>query len=422
MAELQKRGPIAFSRASSATYVGADGVLKTAARDEPRFVADPAGGTLLLLEDGGSNLLKQSQALTTSSTWLGGAGGKATIAMAYVTAPDGTLTAQRMTDTITTNLQGLAQSVPIPQGGSACTASVFFKAGTSSVASVRTYMSGGATVIAEGVIDLTSGAAQWRTTTAGARLEVIALADGWYRLCVTAVDNASGNTAAGIDIRPAFAKVYGPTADVTATGDVLVWGAQLEVSAQASSYIPTTTAAATRAPDVATFYDGPHLLPPNATPQERALDYATARVGAVKVPIRDAWNPDTCPAEMLTWLAWAFGVDEWSADWSDETKRDVIRNAVMVQRRKGSIWSIKRAISAAGYGDATLVEGTGGHWAKYNFTLPRPISNAQAAQVRRILDATAPARCWLYQLNFTAASNLYNNTIRYDGTYNHGTA
>ncbi len=183
------------------------------------------------------------------------------------------------------------------------------------------------------------------------------------------------------------------------------------------------------------------LLPPNATPQERALEAATARLGDVPAPLRDVWNPDTCPAQLLPWLAWAFGVDEWDAAWSDEAKRNTIRNAVAIQRRKGSVWSIKRAIADAGYGDSQLIEGNSTHfydgvdkhngltthgdpteWARYRFLLTRPITNSQAAQVRRILDYVAPARCHLIEMIFTEAANLYNDAITYDGAYNHGVA
>lgn len=183
------------------------------------------------------------------------------------------------------------------------------------------------------------------------------------------------------------------------------------------------------------------LLPPNANPQEYALEAATARIGDVPAPLRDVWNPDTCPASMLPWLAWAFGVDEWDAGWSDEAKRNTIRNAVMIQRRKGTVWAIKRAIADAGYGHSQLVEGNSSHfydgtdkhngfvthgdptaWAMYRFVLEKPISNPQAAQVRRILEYIAPARCHLLELIFTEAANLYDGAIRHDGSYNYGVA
>lgn len=185
----------------------------------------------------------------------------------------------------------------------------------------------------------------------------------------------------------------------------------------------------------------PSLLPINATTFEQALEAATARIGDVPIPIRDIWDPDTCPAHMLPWLAWAFGIDEWDSNWSAEAKRETIRTAVLVQRRKGTVWAIKRAISAAGYGESTLFEGAGSHfydgnnlyegqikhgdktkWPLYSFALKRPISNHESNQVRRILEAVAPARCHLANLNFTEAANLYDGAILYDGSFNHGAA
>lgn len=183
------------------------------------------------------------------------------------------------------------------------------------------------------------------------------------------------------------------------------------------------------------------LLPPNATAQERAVELSTARIAAVPVEFRKLWNPDTCPAELLTWLAWSFGVDEWDANWPEEFKRATIRDAVEVQSKKGTVWSVRRVLSNAGYGTVDLIEGLYGRryngsathngfhtygnpneWATYRAVLNRPISNRQAQQVRRILETTAPARCKLLEFNYTEANNTYNGAIYYDGNYNHGTA
>ena len=50
------------------------------------------------------------------------------------------------------------------------------------------------------------------------------------------------------------------------------------------------------------------LLPPNRTKLEQALERATARLGAVPVPIKDLWNPWRCPVALLPWLAWSLSV------------------------------------------------------------------------------------------------------------------
>lgn len=184
------------------------------------------------------------------------------------------------------------------------------------------------------------------------------------------------------------------------------------------------------------------LLPVNASATERALEQATARLGDVPVPLRDLHDPAACPPGLLPWLAWSWGIDEWSDGWSDDAKRSTIRAAYAIHANKGSVSSIRAVLASAGYGDAAIIEGLDAecydgaithngdmyygqeatHWAMYRVYLTRPITIAQAAQVRRLLALTAPARCKLEGLHYTAALNLYDNRIRYDGAYTHGVA
>lgn len=91
------------------------------------------------------------------------------------------------------------------------------------------------------------------------------------------------------------------------------------------------------------------MLPPSATAQERALAETVARLSDVPVPIRDTWNPDTCPAELLPWLAWAFSVDEWDTTWTEQEKRDVIKQSLSIHKHKGTIGAIDRALRPLGY-------------------------------------------------------------------------
>lgn len=183
------------------------------------------------------------------------------------------------------------------------------------------------------------------------------------------------------------------------------------------------------------------LLPPNATSQERAVANTMARLSDVPIDIRTINNPDTCPLALLPWLAWARSVNEWDSDWSEETKRAVIASSYAVHRKKGSIGSIKQALTAAGYPGAVILEGDADNaydglinydgkasygqpnttnWAYYRVRLPSPISNAQAAQVQRILLNTAPARCVLAALEFDRVAATYDGSIYYDGTFNYG--
>lgn len=183
------------------------------------------------------------------------------------------------------------------------------------------------------------------------------------------------------------------------------------------------------------------LLPHNATSPERALEAVTGPAQLPPVLLRAIWDPESCPVELLPWLAYAFSVDVWDPQWAAEDKRAVIACSAQVHRHKGTVQSVQAALKSAGYGDAEVIErygwefydGTathdGGttyaepdHWAEYRVKLARPITIDQANQVRAILRDVAPIRCHLKALDFTEALNAYNARISHDGQFTHGVA
>ena len=187
--------------------------------------------------------------------------------------------------------------------------------------------------------------------------------------------------------------------------------------------------------------DTPTILPHNASDIEIDLEHLSDRQQQFAATTKTLWNPDTCPASILPWLAWAFSVDEWDPNWSDDAKRATIRDAVSVHRLKGTIGAVKAALASAGYGDAEVIERfglefhdgsrnydgsisytVGDHWAEYRIRLVRPITVEQAAQVRAILDNIAPIRSHLKALDFTEALNIYNHSIVHDGAFTYGVA
>jgi len=85
------------------------------------------------------------------------------------------------------------------------------------------------------------------------------------------------------------------------------------------------------------------------------LEAAIARLAEVPIPLRSLWNPDTCPADLLPWLAWALSVDSWKSYWSENVKRARIRSALEIQRRKGTAQSVRAVVEAFG-GAAALRE------------------------------------------------------------------
>lgn len=120
---------------------------------------------------------------------------------------------------------------------------------------------------------------------------------------------------------------------------------------------------------------------------------------------------------------------------SQSSKRALINNAVTLHRHKGTPYSIRNVLRQLGFGEVEFDEGLkareyehtlvskiplSDRWAYYAIRLSRPITNEQAANIRKILRNFTPARCMLAVLDYKASPIRYNNKAKYDGTYNHG--
>jgi len=155
------------------------------------------------------------------------------------------------------------------------------------------------------------------------------------------------------------------------------------------------------------------LLPLNSTPLEIAFSKASRRVSNVPVLVREQWNPQTCPAGTLAWLAFALSVDEWSADWTEQQQRDAIQQSVEVHRRKGTVGAIRRAIAAIGY-DVEVDEATG---VPYTFRLRVDASTngieneALYDEAERIALRTKNVRSHLLGVDALLAGHGYANII-----------
>lgn len=91
------------------------------------------------------------------------------------------------------------------------------------------------------------------------------------------------------------------------------------------------------------------LLPPNSTPLERQLAITGAEIENIPVPIRELRRTETCPANILTWLAWERSVDRWNDNWSTESKRRAVANAFKIHQHKGTTGAIRRVVEPLGY-------------------------------------------------------------------------
>lgn len=90
------------------------------------------------------------------------------------------------------------------------------------------------------------------------------------------------------------------------------------------------------------------ILPKSASAIERAvLSAELARIAMVDpTVIVTIWNPATCPAALLPWLAQGVSVDVWSNAWPEATKRAVIAASPLVHRLKGTLGAVRRALAA----------------------------------------------------------------------------
>lgn len=189
---------VTFSRTTQATLVDATG----------RITYAP------------NNLLTNSESFEASAWNKSGA----TVTANSTAAPDETTTADALVEDATTGLHLTQQSFAFVSGVS-YTVSVYVKAG------IRTWVqmllpSAAFTASQGGFFDLTGAGALGTTNGTPTARTITALANGWYRISVTATatTSASGNVAivaASANGTTSYAGSNGSTA-------VLLWGAQLE--------------------------------------------------------------------------------------------------------------------------------------------------------------------------------------------------
>lgn len=232
-----------FTRASTATYFDASGVMQTASANTPRFDFDPVTHTAkgLLSEVSRTNLFIYSTRMD-NAAWNIFSGTRTT----GLSAPDGSTNGTTFTGPSATIAAAGYVSVP----STSITYSIFAKyiSGTAT----KTFLMRNSTTLTNFdscVFNLQTGA----PSNACTNWTIQNVGNGWYRLAYS--------RTTGISVGDTIYCYFG-TATTLATADSWgLWGAQLEAGAFATSYIPTTSTTATRAAEAftvptASWYNG----------------------------------------------------------------------------------------------------------------------------------------------------------------------
>lgn len=206
-----------FSRSSSATYLGSDGLIKTAANNIPRVEYDANGVVKgLLIEEARTNYTITSSDF--SVNWSLGRTG-VSVEHGGVSDPAGGTSASTFTYSGVNAAEGILDDLTA-NGNTTYTFSIWLKSLTLSEARLVVKNRSSDTVKAQAIVNLTSE---------------------WQRFSVTGTtDGASTGTRLEFTTNGA-------------SGSMDIWGAQLEQGSFPTSYIPTAGATATRATDRASI-------------------------------------------------------------------------------------------------------------------------------------------------------------------------
>lgn len=240
-----------FERASTASYFDSAGELQAAAIDTPRFDYDPVtlAARGLLIEPAGGNLLAYSQDFD-NPFW--------SLASVVVTpnatlAPDGSMTADLLTPGATNGLVYRGESL---SAGETYTFSVWLRSATGGNVAMQLAYNG-------------SGASP------NPKTQNITVTPAWQRfeLPMTSADGGTANVILG-----------GYDGPWQAGGNVYAWGAQLEASVLATSYMPTSGGLGVRAADELSFTIPAGVNALRYTFDDGSAQSVTVSPGAYTVP------------------------------------------------------------------------------------------------------------------------------------------
>lgn len=238
---------VTFTRASTGTRMNVLGLLEVVGADQPRLDYAPSGVPMgLLIEGSSTNLMKYSEQMDT--LWVGPG---VTVTPDATAAPDGSLTADKLVETAVAGSHYLDQvcNGTFTMGQVFC-GSFFLKAGERTSARLNFYYAiggAGGVAIYFDLVNKTVLSQYANVLDSG----VVDMGDGWLRCWFTAAVDTTAETRLLLRLMLCNTGINSSyTGD--GTSGFYAWGAQVEAGLL-TSYIPTTSATATRADDVASI-------------------------------------------------------------------------------------------------------------------------------------------------------------------------
>lgn len=217
-------GDLSVTRATNATRINSSGLIETVSSNVPRLDYLNVSCPSILVEPQRTNLLTYSEQFD-NAAWNKY---QATIDTNSIVSPDGTTTA----DGLISSANGSAVLYRSALTGAAvATLSVYAKAGTNDILDI------GFTNVTDFTVKANLSNGTIVSASAGITGTITNVGNGWYRVTATRTMTASGtlfiNSATNV------------------SGKFLnIWGGQLELASNVSSYIPTTSSSVTRNADV----------------------------------------------------------------------------------------------------------------------------------------------------------------------------
>jgi hypothetical protein len=232
---------------ATATRFNNSGLIETVAADTPRFDFNPLTLSCrgLLIEEQRTNLVTYSEDFN-NADWTKA---RSSITANTIVAPDGTLTGDKLIANTANDTHRLTFTGSFVSGNT-YTYSIFAKADELQRFLFRTGVTAFG-VNANATFNLETGNAVFASPWTSARADPVG--NGWFRCSATITASATATTSDGLYID----MLGGPTSSRTFVGNNIdgfyIWGAQLEIGAFPTSYIPTEASQVTRSADVATM-------------------------------------------------------------------------------------------------------------------------------------------------------------------------